>query len=197
MCFPTDAGNAFVPLRANLDQNPTSQSQASEFQVLSRQISTDRMTTLLKFAGFALLLALLSPTLLHAQSRAELQTMYLNILEKKDLEGWIDSDGDVQFKYEDHTYFLEVDEEDPAFFRLVMANIWSIESEMERIQVVKAIDVANAKVKVAKMFQVRDNVWVSVEGFQREVGDCEAYFERSLSVIDLAINYFSEAMAED
>jgi hypothetical protein len=146
---------------------------------------------------FLFIVILLSPTLLRAQSTADLQTMYLELLKKKGMAGWIDTDGDVQFKWEDHTYFLEVDEEDPKFFRLVLINIWPIETELERLQVLKAMDIANAKVKVAKLFQVRDNVWISVEGFQRETGDCEAYLDRSLSVINLAVDYFVENMRGD
>ncbi len=86
--------------------------------------------------------------------------------------------------------------EDPEFFRLVMPNIWPIESEMERLQVLKAMDIANARIKVAKIYMVEDNIWVGVENLQRQIGDFEAYFDRSIELIQQCILYFQEEMQQ-
>jgi hypothetical protein len=134
---------------------------------------------------------------LQAQSNAALQKAHLSFLEKQDIEGWVDEDGDIQFTYNDRTFFIEVDESDTEFFRLVLANIWPIESEIERLQVLEAVDYANAQIKVAKAFMVRDNVWISVEVFVEDPGDYEAFFDRSLSVIELGVERFVEKMREE
>jgi hypothetical protein len=63
---------------------------------------------------------------LSAQTMEEMQMMYLSVLEKNELTGTIDGDGDVQFKYDNFTYFIDVDEDDPEYFGLVLANIWPI-----------------------------------------------------------------------
>jgi hypothetical protein len=134
---------------------------------------------------------------LQAQSNEAIQKAHLRFLEKQGIEGWIDSDGDIQFKHNDRTFFIEVDEDDPHFFRIVLANIWPIESEMERLQALEAVDYANAQIKVTKAFIVRDNVWISVEVFLDELGDYEAFFDRSLSVIESGIDRFVEKMREE
>lgn len=126
-------------------------------------------------------------------SIAELQMMYINMLEKFDKEAWVDSDGDVQFKHEEKTYFINVDENDVEFFRVTLANIWPIENELEKLKVLKALDQANAKTKVAKGHLVNDNVWVSTEMFCA-VEDHEDHFERCLRVIGLFIEYYKTEM---
>ena len=133
----------------------------------------------------------------HAQTKSELQKKYSDYLSEKDLFSKIDSDGDVQFKIESRTYFIEVDESDPYFFRLVLPNIWPIESEVERAQVLKAIDIANSKVKVAKIHIVRDDIWVGVEDFMADPDDYESYFDRSLKMIGQCVDYFKDAMNDN
>lgn len=131
---------------------------------------------------------------LAAQSAEELQMMYLNVLEKNELTGTVDGDGDVQFEYDNFTYFIDVDENDPEYFGLVLANIWPIESEMERLQVLKAADVVNANKKVGKVYINNDNVWITYEDIQKEVGDFEAYFKRGLEIIAQSVSMFREEM---
>jgi hypothetical protein len=139
---------------------------------------------------------LLALPTVEAQTEEEIQMMYVSFLEREGYAPSIDSDGDVQFKREGKSYFLAVDSEDPIFFRLVLANIWPIESEEERVEVLRAMDAANAKTKVAKMHLVKDNVWVSVEIFQKEVGDYEAYFNRCIRTIIGCVDNYLEAMNE-
>lgn len=132
----------------------------------------------------------------HAQTDEQIQEKYTTFLHEKDFFSKIDEDGDVQFKYDDKTYFLDVDEDDSNFFRLVLANIWPIESEEERSLALRAMDQANNRVKVAKIYMVNDNIWVSVEIFQENPNDYEAYFDRSIEVILRCVEYFKEGMAE-
>jgi len=144
---------------------------------------------LLVWAGF-------STTSLQAQSKEELQEMYTDFLDREGYNSWVDEDGDIQFKREGKTFFIEVDEDDAEFFRVVLPNIWPIESEEEREQVLYACDVANRRVKTAKIYTVRDNVWISVEVFEKDRDDYESYFDRCIKVVSLAADYFVEAMNE-
>lgn len=83
----------------------------------------------------------------------------------------LDKDGDVEFKYEGKTYFLSVTPDDPVFFRLILPNIWPIESEPERTQVHIAVDHVNAEAKVAKAYIAQEDVWLAIECFLPEAGD--------------------------
>jgi hypothetical protein len=138
---------------------------------------------------------LLIPGSLSAQSESQLQQKYIKFLNNEmDLTGTVDGDGDVQFTYEDHTYFIEVNEEDPEFFRLVIANIWPIESISEQAQVLEAVDAVNRQLKVVKAYTTNDNVWIAMEVFLEDVDDYEAFFGRGLNILGQAIDLFVEKM---
>lgn len=129
-----------------------------------------------------------------SQTEAEMQKIYMSYLKKQGYKPEVDDDGDVTFESDDRSYFIGVDEDDPEFFRLVLPNIWPIESELERLRVYEAVDQVNQSVKVAKIHTVGDNVWISVEAFQSDIEDFDAFFERYLNLIELCIEEFQEAM---
>lgn len=121
----------------------------------------------------------------------ELQQKFLKFLDREmDIEGWVDSDGDVQFEYDDKTYFIEVNESDAQFFRLVLFNIWPIESLSEQAQVLAAVDEVNRQQKVVKAYTTNDNVWIAMEVFLSDIDGYEAFLERGLEVIEGAVQVF-------
>lgn len=114
----------------------------------------------------ASMVMMLLPFLAAAETKfteAELQDMYVSFLLEEGYRPEVDQDGDVVFKREGRTYFIAVNEEDPGFFQLVLPNIWPIESEAERLQVLVAADYSNATSKASKVFIMEDDVWVDVE----------------------------------
>ena len=100
----------------------------------------------------------------------------------------------MRFKREGKTYFINVDASDTACFRLVLANIWPIESEDERAEVRLAMDHCNALAKVAKAYMVRDDVCVAIETFIAKPEDFMVIFERSLSAMDHGVGLFARRM---
>ncbi len=129
-------------------------------------------------------------------SKAELQKLYTGFLDKEGYKPEIDEDGDVRFKREGKTYFINVDVEDAICFRLVLANIWPIESEEERQEVRVAMDHCNGMAKVAKAYMVRDDVWVAIETFIAKPEDFKVIFDRSLSALDHGVGLFATRMRE-
>lgn len=155
-------------------------------------ISRIRLTTIF-FSVFALLFVL--PTTSFGQTESELQQKFLKFLDRgMDIEGWVDDDGDVQFEYNEKTYFIEVNESDPEFFRLVLFNIWPIESVSEQAQVLEAVDAVNRTQKVIKAYTTNDNVWIAMEVFLNDIDDYEAFLERGLKVIESGVEVFIEEM---
>ncbi len=148
------------------------------------------MTLLL---GFMALVAF-APKAEAQWTKEKIQNLYTNFLIGEGLEGTIDSDGDVQFEYNERTYFLEVNEEDQEFFRLVLPNIWPIESIKEGLEVVQACDVVNRSMKCTKAYVTNDNVWVAVELFIERPDDFEGVFQRCLTAIENGIDKFVEEM---
>lgn len=131
------------------------------------------------------------------RTKASVQKMYTSFLEDEGYKPEIDDDGDVRFKREGKTYFINVDADDAICFRLVLANIWPIESEEERQEVRVAMDHCNAQAKVAKAYMVRDDVWVAIETFVSKPEDFKAIFSRSLSALDYGVGLFANRMREE
>jgi len=133
---------------------------------------------------------------LYAQyAESELQEIFKELLVFNGIEnGWVDSDGDIQFTYNDHNYFIEINEEDNEFFRLVLFNIWPIESVEERLDVLNAIDVVNRDRKVVKAYTTNDNVWIAAELFISNPHDVNTIFLRCLEVIEGSIETFTSEM---
>lgn len=130
-------------------------------------------------------------------SAKDLQKLYSDYLSGEGYKPEVDEDGDVRFKREGKTYFINVDPEDTECFRLVLANIWPIESEEERAQVMVAMDHCNAQAKVAKAYMVRDNVWVAIETFIAKPDDFKTIFKRSLSALDHGVMLYVKRMREN
>jgi hypothetical protein len=130
-------------------------------------------------------------------SDKQLQKMYQEFLVDEGYKPEVDEDGDVRFKREGKTYFINVEAEDPECFRLVLANIWPIESEEERGQALVAMDHCNAQAKVAKAYMVKDNVWVAIETFIAKPEDFKAIFKRSLSALDHGVALYAKRMREE
>jgi hypothetical protein len=143
-----------------------------------------------------LLVAILfsASTSVNAQSETELQELYQGVLKQIGVASEVDGDGDVTFEYEEHSYFFEVNEDDTEFYRLVIPNIWPIESELERLSVLKAVNSVNMTKKVAKAYVVNDNVWIAVELFVDKPDDFIGQLERHLNVIEQSIELFVDEM---
>lgn len=155
-------------------------------QILVMKFSRLILVTLVLATGFTLPMA--------AQSESDLQELYIGILAQINVEGGIDGDGDIEFEYEDRSYFLEVNEDDTEFYRLVLPNIWPIESELERLKVMKAVNEVNKTKKVAKAYAVNDNVWLTIEMFVDKPDNFIGSFERQFRVINQAVEVFVKAM---
>lgn len=127
-------------------------------------------------------------------SESMLQSYFMDLLEDNGYEGWVDSDGDVQFSYNDHDYFIEVNESDNEFFRVVLFNIWPIESLEEYNDVLGAVNEVNKEQKVAKAYITNDNVWIAAELFVGDPSHVENIFMRCLEVIEESVDVFIEEM---
>lgn len=131
-------------------------------------------------------------------TREELQQVYIKYLESEGYPGaFVDSDGDVQFKFEGKTYYFDVEEDDPTYFRVVLPNIWELETEAETIAALIACNDATNRTKVAKAtVGSNNNVSISMETLIAEHEDFRAVFKRSLSVINTCKGHFVSKMRE-
>lgn len=128
-------------------------------------------------------------------SGSQIGTMYVEWLRGEGYLPELVGDGKlVAFKSESRSYVLMINDQDPQYFQLVYPGFWPIESEAERLKVMKACNAATADTKVAKVYPVNDNVWVSVEMFLNEPGDFKRHFVRCMSTARSAVQKFVETM---
>jgi len=127
-------------------------------------------------------------------SKSYLQNMYMNYLSQQGYSPEIDSDGDVRFSYAGYTLFIAVNENDPEYIRIVLPNIWPIESNEEQLQVLIATDYTNNKIKVVKLYLNNNNTSAAIESFIAEPEDFSGIFKRSLEALEGGVMQFSRKM---
>jgi hypothetical protein len=132
----------------------------------------------------------------HRQQNKSSAGRYISYLIKEGYKPTVDEYGNVDFKYEGKHYVIIVSENDPEFFRIVLPNIWLIESEKERQKALIAADYATGKIKVVKVLVVRDHVWVSFEVFVSKPEQFQGIFKRSMSALQAATMVFREKMSQ-
>jgi len=106
----------------------------------------------------------------------------------------IDEDGDITFKYQGYSILIMPDEDDELYLRFVLPNFWPIESEAEREQAVETSVKVTRRVKAAKVFPVKDQMWATVEIFLSSEKCLKDVLDRILSVLHVSVETFAEEM---
>ena len=115
----------------------------------------------------------------------------------------IDDYGDFCFKFEGKTFYIEEEDKDELFLRIVYPCFWTIESPEERIAVQEAINTVNSNMKVAKLYIVKfkngqEDVFATVEIFISELKEnLSKVFPRCISALDGAYKKFIKLMQND
>jgi hypothetical protein len=132
-----------------------------------------------------------------AQTKSELQKMYLGYLRDEGYSPSLNSVGDVGFKIEGRNYYISVDENDPVYFRIVYPDFWKIESEAERGKVSTVIMSINRTTKLARVYiEAWDNTYIDAGIFLNTPEDFKYHFSRMISTIQTARRKFADMMNE-
>ena len=131
-----------------------------------------------------------------SQTAEAIQKMFVSYLETEGYdEVFIDADGDVQFEVDGYNYYVEVNEGDPEFARVVLFGFWSIDSMAEHMKALQACHDITKDYKVIKAYITDgDNVYIASEMFVSRPEDFRKHLPRSLSIISDAKDDFIEAM---
>ncbi len=106
----------------------------------------------------------------------------------------VDSDGDITMEVEGRAYVVQLDRDDPLFYRLSLPAFWSIDSDEEEARVVAAALAVTAEALAGKVFTVNGSTWASVDVF---CTSCQVFcggFSRYLGELDLTAGAFVAAM---
>jgi|CXWL01.1.fsa_nt_gi hypothetical protein len=116
------------------------------------------------------------------------------VLSKRGYNPQIDENNDLIFRHEGWVYIVQVYEDDPLSFRIMLPNFWLIESEAERKSANHTAQDVTYRVKVAKVFLVKDQVWISVELFLSSEEGFITVLDRCMSTLSGAANLFGSIM---
>jgi len=143
----------------------------------------------------------LSASLFADMTKAELQKMYLDYLKSHGIDAKIDSDGDIEFRFEgehfnEMTFWIGVDEEDQQYFSIFKHNAYSLDTDAEKRMAPLAASEASMKSAVAKMYVLRsgNNVTASAEAFLVKPQDFRAIFLKLMRELDNVMYYFLNEM---
>jgi hypothetical protein len=121
---------------------------------------------------------------------------YLEFLQGEGFRPEVDEAGDISFKCEGRVYYLMVDEDDPAYFRLLFPNFWSIDSEAEHQRAVLAAAEVTAEIKVAKVYVMNADTQAAAEMFLAAPAQLAPVFDRALRALQGAVRRYCEIMQD-
>jgi len=131
-------------------------------------------------------------------TKPQLQAMYTRYLTEEGYKPNVDSDGDVVFKVEGRTFWIDIDDTDLESFRLVYSNFWEIESLAEKLKVYEVLNYINRTTKVAKVFlnSKENDVSMDANIFVGKPEDFKLHFRRMLDLLLYEIAEFRDMMNE-
>jgi hypothetical protein len=132
-------------------------------------------------------------------NKEELQKFYLDFLKEEGYSGSLDSDGDIDFKFEGEQYILYVDENDPAYFRIQAGYVCDLDSDEEVFKHLEAANAVNAEYKLGKIFLriEKEHVLLETSLFLAQPDDFKPFFKRCLGILQGMISDFAEKLKEE
>ncbi|MFX7140150.1 hypothetical protein ABTH88_19695, partial [Acinetobacter baumannii] len=89
-------------------------------------------------------------------------------------------------------YALCFDEDDPDFAKLILPNVWRIDSEPELRQALAALDQVNRRMKLVKAHTQAGAVWFTVELLFDDQRAWERHLSRAVRAIARAVMMFGD-----
>lgn len=114
------------------------------------------------------------------------QDRYMAFLNDKGYSPEVDSDGDIKFTYNSRSYYITIDNEEDRFFRLARLANLKLESTTEITRAREICHDITQDVKVAKVYWLKNIIWVSSELLMPDKGSYELIFDRCLELTESA-----------
>ncbi|MDR0498739.1 MAG: YbjN domain-containing protein [Holophagales bacterium] len=134
---------------------------------------------------------------LYAQTKSQLQQMYVSYLKAEGYQPSIDSDGDVKFTAEGLSLYIDIDEQlkDPNYFRIALQTSVEYKTKAERLKAFEAANIANRTTRIAKVYITSSNkTAIIAEGFITKADDAKEHLKRMVNAMLVARKTFAENM---
>ncbi|PTE00693.1 hypothetical protein [Pandoraea apista] len=118
----------------------------------------------------------------------------LDYFKREGYAAHLDDDGDIVFKREGMNYALCFDRDDPEFAKLILPNVWHVDTPQERAIVLHAMNEINRGYKTIKIHTVGDQVWLAIEMWLVNQADWAVHMPRAVRALSHALYRFAEQM---
>ena len=118
----------------------------------------------------------------------------LRHLQAEGYQAQTDSDGDIVFRFEGMGYVLCFDADDGQFGKLLLPNVWSIDTAEELLRVRAALDEVNRRIKLVKGHVQRGQVWFCIEMLLLEQQHWAHFLARATRSMAHAASLFASEM---
>ncbi|MGK5072002.1 hypothetical protein [Janthinobacterium sp. ZB1P44] len=118
----------------------------------------------------------------------------LRHLQAEGYQAQTDSDGDIVFRFEGMGYVLCFDADDGQFGKLLLPNVWSIDTAEELLRVRAALDEVNRRIKLVKGHVQRGQVWFCIEMLLLEQQHWTHFLARATRAMAHAASLFASEM---
>jgi hypothetical protein len=122
---------------------------------------------------------------------------YLEYLRQEGYRPELDNDNDIVFKHERITFVLFANEDDEAYFKLMIPFFWKLESAEETDRAIRFMNQLNTEYKAAKFCPTGDNVSVFAECFYDQPDQYKPVFARYVDLLATAMREFRQLMLEE
>lgn len=106
----------------------------------------------------------------------------------------IDEDGDLHFKYQMCNFYIINPKQDTQYLQILLPNIWSFDSDEERIMAMQVANELNMNCKVLKVFVTQRDTILSAEMLIDQTPDVEDFMERLLDILIQGRQLFFQEM---
>jgi hypothetical protein len=118
-------------------------------------------------------------------TKQQLQEIYSSHLANEGFRPKIDNDGDISFRSEGRTFWIQIYENDPTFFSMFMGFIQEDKSPQMRLRRLEGCNIANQKIKVIKCHLDKDGDPIfGAEMFLANPGDFKTNLSHLLRAIE-------------
>lgn len=99
----------------------------------------------------------------------------------------------MKFQYNERTYYITIDNDDPDFFRVARLANLKLSDPAEITQAKELCHQVTRDVKVTKVYWLKGVIWTSSEQIMANPNDFESTFARTMRLTDSAYTKFVEA----
>jgi len=144
-----------------------------------------------------IVLMLVGINCLSAQTKSQLQEMYVTYLRSEGYQPSVDSDGDVNFTAQGQKFYIHVMENDLQSFQIVLSNFLDIGAASNKQKAIEAASTVTRTTRVARVYMTSNGkIAIDAYIFIGNPNDFKLVLNRMVNVIVVARNDFLAEMSK-